>query len=192
MFFTVFLVQSPNFAGKPCPAAKCWDNRNLFFYPTLIFYLLRLLEKIVKHEKINHSDFYMILILRASTENVHLLRFLHDFYLKFFKLLISQMKFYLEMVKSALFIFRLSFFLEIYLMKMAKLDRLIASVSKAYLSEKLESLDWRSMVAVSFGVGAVPPGRMTKNYLLYTEILYDILHAVIYFYCIYTRPRTQR
>ena len=49
-----------------------------------------------------------------------------------------------------------------YLRKMKKLENFFASLSKMYLSEKMESLDWRSMIAVSYGVGEIPEGNDKK------------------------------
>ena len=46
---------------------------------------------------------------------------------------------------------------------MKKLENFFATLSKIYLSEKMESLDWRSMIAVSYGVGEIPEGT-DKNF----------------------------
>ena len=45
---------------------------------------------------------------------------------------------------------------------MKRLENFFASLSKMYLSEKMESLDWRSMIAVSYGVGEIPEGTDKK------------------------------
>ena len=45
---------------------------------------------------------------------------------------------------------------------MKKLENFFATLSKIYLSEKMESLDWRSIIAVSYGVGEIPEGSDKK------------------------------
>ena len=47
---------------------------------------------------------------------------------------------------------------------MKRLENFFASLSKTYLSEKMESLDWRSMIAVSYGVGDIPEGTDEKYF----------------------------